>query len=146
MASALLLGACRREPAKPEPFTISQVVAEKNGDHIHLEVIVRIPAGPALTLKPPVCQLYAGGKPVPPFIAPGLQPSMVAARAQAEAPTHWWLPADTRRNSLELEINGSRRKVPVEWLEKGNQDAELSDTVLQKTNAAPLVEGGGVGG
>ncbi len=114
------VSACRREPAAGSgglirtTFTIRAVAAERSGDHLHLTVTVRAKnAGSIpLALAPPAAQLWIGSdKPAAPFIAPGLEPALVAPGGEAEGATHWWLAASDLSGPLELEIAGVRQPV-----------------------------------
>lgn len=119
---AILTG-CGRKPASSPTeslraaasnFWIAALTAERSGDHLHLTVTVsvrnRILA--PLTLTPPAAQLWIGkDKPAAPFIAPGLEPSVIAPGAESDAVTHWWLPASDLSGSMELEIFGVRQAV-----------------------------------
>ena len=114
------LSACRREPAAGSggpirsTFTIRNVAAERSGDHLHLTVGVRVRNSGSipLALSPPAAQLWIGGdKPAAPFIAPGLEPVLVAPSGEADAATHWWLAATDLSGPLELEIAGVRQLV-----------------------------------
>lgn len=91
--------------------TITSLVAERSGDHLHLTVtaLVKNPGPGPLTLAPPAAQLWIGkDKPAAPFIAAGLAPAVVASGAESEAATHWWLAAVDLRGSLEMEIAGAK--------------------------------------
>jgi hypothetical protein len=118
----LLLTGCGGKSATTgtlAPFTVTSAVARRSGDHLHVTVTVKVQnRGTApITLAPPVAQLWAGkDKPVPPFIAPGLEPSVISPAAEAEADTHWWLESPGTAAALELEINGVRQPVSLKEL------------------------------
>lgn len=114
-AVSVLAGACRRESpgaAKTSTaFTITGLTAEPAGDHAHVIITVKAtgPASGPVTLAPPACRLWtSSGEEVPPFIAPGLEPAILTPGVETEAATHWWLRAKDLKNTLELEINGTR--------------------------------------
>ena len=89
-------------------------MAERSGDHFHLTITARIKNSGAapLSLTAPAVQLFTGkDKPAAPFIAPGLEPSVIAAGAESEADTHWWLPASDLAGGLTLEVTGIRQPV-----------------------------------
>jgi hypothetical protein len=114
------LAACRRESpapssaAAPSTFAIRGVTAERVGDHLRLTVtaLVKNPGPAPLTLAPPAAQLWIGNdKLAAPFIAPGLDPAVIAPGTESEAATHWWLAASDLTGSLELEVAGLRQPV-----------------------------------
>lgn len=120
---SLLLAGCK-PPASPSgsgspatktnsTFTVTGLLAERAGDHLHTKVTVRVrnPGTAALSLSPPAVQLLAGTKPVEPFIAPGLEPAVIPAGGEAEAATHWWVAAGDLSGALTLEIGGARTEV-----------------------------------
>lgn len=120
LSAAVLLAGCGKKPpapsaaAAPSTFTIRAVTAERSGDHLHLTVavLVKNPGSSPLTLTPPAAQLWIGKeKPAGPFIAPGLESAVIAAGAESEAASHWWLAASDLSGSLELEIAGTSQIV-----------------------------------
>ena len=120
IAAAVILPGCRKEPSPPagtsapSNFTIRALTAERSGDHIHLTITVHLnnPGTNPLILTPPAVQLWIGNeKPAAPFIAPGLEPEVIAPGAESEGCTHWWLAAPELSHALELEIAGARQTV-----------------------------------
>ena len=103
-------GGGKSAPVATATFTVKSLTAERAGDHLHLTLTTQVknPAASALTLAPPAVQLLANGKAVEPFIAPGLEPVVLAPGAEAEAALHWWLAAAELSGALTLEIAGSR--------------------------------------
>ncbi len=100
----------------PAPFTVTSVAAQRSGDHLHVTITVKVRNSGTvpLTLAPPTTQLWTGkDKPVPPFIAPGLEPSVISPGTESEASTHWWLEDPSAAAALELEINGTRQPVSL---------------------------------
>jgi hypothetical protein len=79
--------------------------------HLTLAAQVMNPGAAPLTLAPPAVQLFAGSKPVEPFIAPGLEPAVIPPGGEAVAATHWWLSAADLSGALTLEVSGSRAEV-----------------------------------
>lgn len=121
--AVVLFAGCGKNPSPapggsiasaPSNFTVRAVTAQRSGDHIHLTVTVHInnPGNNPLTQTPPAVQLWIGkDKPAAPFIAPGLEPAVIAPGAASDAATHWWLAGSDLSGSLELEIAGARQTV-----------------------------------
>ena len=148
MAAALVLllslhGGCRKDTAGPSTsstagakagaYSVKSVTAERSGDHLHLTIILQRGAGTRQSpgANDPLIELWTGnGKPVPPFIAPGLDPSVLSKDRPDEAETHWWVAADDLSGTLELNISGTR--LPV-------KDAAAFDvTTLADQSVTPL--------
>jgi hypothetical protein len=111
--------ACRREPAAPVPaaghFSVKVAEYVPDGTHRRLRLLVHAEntTTAPLAAAPPAIQLFAGDKPVPPFLAPGLEPGVIAPGQSAEVETHWWLsPGDTAA-ALTLVVNGARHSVAL---------------------------------
>lgn len=113
----LLLSGCRKDQPAPAPGTtgaavkVAECVREENHRRLRLVVPLANTGATPLTTGPPVVQLLAGEQPVPPFIAPGLEPAVIAPGQTAEVETHWWLPEDQAGASLTLVANGTRHPV-----------------------------------
>ena len=117
---AALATGCGKQPSAPASapassnFTVRALRVERSGDHLHLTITARIKnSGTApLPLTAPVVQLFTGkDKPAAPFIAPGLESSVLAAGAESEADTHWWLAGADMDSGLTLEVTGIRQPV-----------------------------------
>jgi len=106
-------GGEKSTPVAAANFTVKSLIAERTGDHLHLTLTAQVKnlGTAALTLAPPAMQLFAGTKPVEPFIAPGLEPTVIPAGGGAEAATHWWLTAADLSGAMTLEIRGARAEV-----------------------------------
>ncbi len=118
VASAALAVGCEKQApapssaATPSAFTVRALTAERSGDHVHLTVTARIKnTGPApLSLTAPVVQLFTGdNKKAAAFVAPGLEPAVIAAGAEMDAETHWWLAGADVADALTLEVTGIRQ-------------------------------------
>ena len=116
----LALAGCRREPLASAgaasaavaagDFSVTGLQAERSGSHLHLIVQLQIknPAAAPLVLAPPGVQLRAGkDRAVSPFIAPGLEPDLVAAGTESATVTHWWLAPEDLSGELTMEIGGA---------------------------------------
>jgi hypothetical protein len=116
---AVMLTGCSRMPegthhSGTSAFSLTHVSAQRSGDHVHLSVTVKVKNSgrEPLTLTPPAVQLWMGkDRAAAPFIAPGLEPAVIAPGVEAEAATHWWLAASEWPGPLELEVNGGRETV-----------------------------------
>ena len=125
-AAVLLLAGCREKPPGPSgpapaapavsasaSVAITGLTAARSGAHLHLTVSAKVKnTGSApLVMAPPAVQFRAGSRPVPPFIAPGLDPAAVAPGGESSADTHWWLAAADLVGPLELDVAGARVSV-----------------------------------
>ena len=100
--------------AVPSAFKVHSLTAVRSGDHLHVTVTVEVrnTGTRPLVLTPPIAQLWIGkDKPAAPFIAPGLEPAVIAPGTASEAATHWWLAVTDLAGSLELEINAVRQPI-----------------------------------
>ena len=123
VASAALAVGCEKQaptpssaatPATPSAFTVRALTAERSGNHVHLTVTARIknPGTAPLSLTAPAVQLFTGDdKKAAAFIAAGLEPAVIAAGAESEADTHWWLAGADVAGALTLEATGIRQSV-----------------------------------
>ena len=119
-SGGLLAAGCGKQPATPasvtapSPFAVRALTAERSGDHVHLTVTARIKnTGTApLSVAAPAVQVFTGeGKPADQFIAPGLEPDVIASGAEMDAETHWWLARADVAGALTMEVSGIRQSV-----------------------------------
>jgi hypothetical protein len=122
----LLVAGCRKEepggsgsptlpPASAGSGSVRLVEAVADGGHRRVRIVgvVRNAGSTRLEVQPPAVQLWAAGKAVPQFIAPGLVPVTVAPGETMEAETFWWLPEAEAVGALEFEVLGTRSRVNI---------------------------------
>ena len=122
LCAAAVLVSCKPAPApgggkaavSASTFTVKSLTAERSGDHLHLTLTAQVknPGAEVLTLSAAAVKLMtADGRAVEPFIAPGLEPAVIAPGSEAEAATHWWLAAADLAGALTFDISGARAEV-----------------------------------